>query len=179
MKRLRGTPITRHTADFAMAYDPQTPYTILQNSTIAFATMQRIKRFARYWEMVANSGRFALGLRLLLAPGSAFNHFLNFSDWLWQTTGKTHEFALEKLVDLLHEHLTAVRGVGADDVRAALLADYVASGARARPKCLAELLDASRTVLPMAFAKHRAERQSRHVNQHAHREEIQKAAAAA
>jgi len=179
LKRLRGTPITRHTADFAMAYDPQTPYTILQNSTIAFATMQRIKRFARYWEMVANSGRFALGLRLLLAPGSAFNHFLNFSDWLWQTTGKTHEFALEKLVDLLHEHLTAVRGVGADDVRAALLADYVASGARARPKCLAELLDASRTVLPMAFAKHRAERQSRHVNQHAHREEIQKAAAAA
>ena len=54
LKRLRGTPITRHTADFAMAYDPLTPYTILQNSTIDFATMQRIKRFARYWEMVAN-----------------------------------------------------------------------------------------------------------------------------
>ncbi|HEY3048583.1 MAG TPA: radical SAM protein, partial [Polaromonas sp.] len=47
LKRLRGTPITRHTADFAMAYDPQTPYTILQNSTIDFATMQRINRFAR------------------------------------------------------------------------------------------------------------------------------------
>ncbi|MES2361804.1 MAG: radical SAM protein [Pseudomonadota bacterium] len=179
LKRLRGTPITRHTADFAMAYDPQTPYTILQNSTIDFATMQRINRFARYWEMVANSGRFALGLKLLLEPGSAFNHFLAFSDWLWQTTAKTHEFALEKLVDLLHEHLTAVRGLASQDVRSALLADYVASGARARPKCLAELLDASRTALPMASAKHRAERQGRHVNQQAHREEIQKAAAAA
>ena len=179
LKRLRGTPITRHTADFAMAYDPHTPYTILQTSTIDFATMQRIKRFSRYWEMVANSGRFALGLKLLLAPGSAFNHFLAFSDWLWQTTGKTHEFALEKLVDLLFEHLTTVRLLDGDEVRAALLADYSASGARARPKCLAELLDTGRAALPLAASKHRAERQGRHVSQQAHQGEIRKAAAAA
>jgi radical SAM superfamily enzyme YgiQ (UPF0313 family) len=179
LKRLRGTPITRHTLEFAMAYDPQTPYTILQTSTIDFATMQRIQRFARYWEMLANSGRFALGLKLLLAPGSAFNHFLNFSDWLWQTTGKTHEFALEKLVDLLFEHLTSQRALNPDAVRQALLADYQASGARARPKCLAELLDTSRTALPLAASKHRAERQGRHASQQAHRDEIQKAAAAA
>ncbi|SFC68123.1 Radical SAM superfamily enzyme YgiQ, UPF0313 family [Polaromonas sp. OV174] len=179
LKRLRGTPITRHTAEFAMVYDPQTPYTILQTSTIDFAGMQRIQRFARYWEMVANSGRFALGLQLLLVPGSAFHHFLSFSDWLWNTTGKTHEFALEKLVDLLFEHLTAVRGMPENEVRAALLADYVASGARARPKCLAELLDASRIALPRATTKQRAERQGRHLSQQVHRDEIQKAAAAA
>ncbi|MEP6965911.1 MAG: DUF4080 domain-containing protein [Polaromonas sp.] len=179
LKRLRGTPITRHTLEFAMAYDPQTPYTILQTSTIDFATMQRIQRFARYWEMVANSGRFALALKLLLAPGSAFNHFLNFSDWLWQTTGKTHEFALEKLVDLLFEHLTQFRHLPPDVVGAALLGDYQASGARARPACLAALLDASRAALPRPTAKHRAERQGRHVSQQAQRDEMQKAAAAA
>lgn len=180
LKRLRGTPITRHTADFAMAYDPQTPYTILQTSTVDFATMQRIQRFARYWEMVANSGRFALGLKLLLGPGSAFDHFLGFSDWLWQTTGKTHEFALEKLVDLLHEHLTAVRGLADEEVRAALMADYRASGARGRPQCLADLLSAERVALPAGAGKLRAERQGRHANQQAaHRDEIQKAAAAA
>ena len=55
LKRLRGTPITRHTTDYAMVYEPQTPYTILQNSTVDFATMQRIKRFARYWDVVVNS----------------------------------------------------------------------------------------------------------------------------
>lgn len=184
LKRLRGTPITRHTADFAMAYDPQTPYTILQTSTIDFVTMQRIQRFARYWEMVANSGRFALGLQLLLrdgpdSTGSAFNHFLNFSDWLWSTTGKTHEFALEKLVDLLFEHLSAVRRIPENEVCAALLADYRASGARGRPQCLAGPLSAERTALPAASGRLRSERQSRHVNQQAHREEIQKAAAAA
>lgn len=186
LKRLRGTPIARHTAEFAMVYDPQTPYTILQNSTVDFATMQRIQRFARYWDLVANSGRFAAALRLLLAPGSAFQHFLNFSDWLWHTTGKTHEFALEKLVDLLFEHLTAVRGVPTEVVRAALLSDYVASGARARPACLAALLDVNRTTALPAAGAARAERQARHVKQAEaqspllpKRSDIQKAAAAA
>ncbi|MDI1341989.1 DUF4080 domain-containing protein [Polaromonas sp.] len=178
LKRLRGTPITRHTAQFAMAYDPHTPYTILQNSTVDFATMQRIKRFARYWDMVANSGRFALSLDLLLAPGSAFGHFLAFSDWLWQTTGKTHEFALEKLVDLLFAHLTQVRGLDEQAVRDALLVDYQASGARARPRCLADLLSGAQK--PEASDKRLTGRQNRHLSQQKNlREDIRQAAAAA
>ena len=189
LKRLRGTPIARHTADFAMVYDPQTPYTILQNSTIDFATLQRIQRFARYWDMIANSGRFLRARSLLLdgvneSPVSAFSAFLNFSDWLWQSTGKTHEFALEKLVDLLFEHLTGPRAMAEDTVRQALLADYQASGARAKPKCLAELLQAvSPSLTPAGQA--RAQRQSRHVSQQVAgqagqlRSEIQQAAAAA
>jgi radical SAM superfamily enzyme YgiQ (UPF0313 family) len=189
LKRLRGTPIARHTQDFAMVYDPQTPYTILQNSTIDFATLQRIQRFARYWDMIANSGRFLRARSLLLegvdgvegSPVSAFTAFLNFSDWLWQSTGKTHEFALEKLVDLLFEYLTEFRDMAGDMVRQALLADYQASGARAKPKCLAELLQAASPSLTPA-GQARAERQSRHVSQHEAgqlRTEIQQAAAAA
>ncbi len=186
LKRLRGTPIARHTADFAMVYDPQTPYTILQNSTIDFATLQRIQRFARYWDMIANSGRFLRARALLLdgvegSPMSAFSAFLSFSDWLWQSTGKTHEFALEKLVDLLFEHLTGPRGMAEDTVRQALLADYQASGARAKPKCLAELLQAASPSQTQG-GQARAQRQSRHVSQHVAgqlRSEIQQAAAAA
>ena len=182
LKRLRGTPITRHTADFAMVYDPHTPYTILQNSTIDFSTLQRINRFARYWDMVANSGRFSLGLNLLLGGGSAFNNFLSFSDWLWCTTDKTHEFALEKLLDLLHDHLVGVRGLLADAVRDALLADYRASGARGKPLCLAGLLAAQRVELDAkrdSRQDSRQKRQGRHVEQAGHQEEIRRAAAAA
>ena len=186
LKRLRGTPITRHTAAYAMVYDPQTPYTVLQTGAVNFTTMQRVKRFARYWEMVANSGRFASALRLLLileVPSSAFHHFLNFSDWLWQTTGKTHEFALEKLVDLLHEHLITVRSLPTTEVALALLADYRASGARGRPHCLSELLGAQKAALLLPHGKqgsaNLSERQARHVSQQASRDEIQKAAAAA
>ncbi len=165
LKRLRGTPITRHTSDYAMVYEPQTPYTILQNSTVDFVTMQRIKRFARYWDLVVNDGRFGNGLKLLMNGGSAFHHFLSFSDWLWQTTGKTHEFALEKLVDLLFDYLSMELVLPVDQVQSALLADYVASGARSRPHCLEKLLARTRTSQRARSTSSRADRQARHLNQ--------------
>ena len=167
LKRLRGTPITRHTADHAMVYDPQTPYTILQNSTVDFVTMQRIKRFARFWDMLANSGRFSVALKLLLTGKSAFQNFLDFSDWLWQTTRKTHEFAFEKLVDLLHQHLAEVRGLDRQEVQSALLADYKASGARGRPQCLAAVLNANPVGSLAASTASLAKRQARHALQQA------------
>ena len=58
LKRLRGTPIVRHDAEWQMIYNPHPPYEILQNKLIDFATMQRLRRFARYWDLVGNSGNF-------------------------------------------------------------------------------------------------------------------------
>ena len=59
LKRLRGTPIVRHDAEWGMVYSPHPPYEILQNRTIDFATMQRLRRFSRFWDLVANSGNFS------------------------------------------------------------------------------------------------------------------------
>jgi hypothetical protein len=164
-------------------FDPEPPYSILQNSTVDFATVQHMQRLARYWDLVANSGRFAQSLQLLLAGPSAFAAFMQWTVWLWQTTGKTHEFAHEKLVDLMFEHLTAARGLNAEVVRQALLADYIASGARAKPRCLAALLEGPLQAAQAAQAAQgqgapRAERQARHAQQTL-REQIQQAAAAA
>ncbi|MGA2684468.1 MAG: DUF4080 domain-containing protein [Verrucomicrobiota bacterium] len=58
LKRLRGTPIIRHDADWQMLYHPHPPYEILQNKLLDFATMQQLRRFARYWDLVGNSGNF-------------------------------------------------------------------------------------------------------------------------
>jgi radical SAM superfamily enzyme YgiQ (UPF0313 family) len=58
LKRLRGAPIARHDVAWEMVYSPFPPYEILQNKLIDFATMQRLRRFARYWDLVANSGNF-------------------------------------------------------------------------------------------------------------------------
>ena len=58
LKRLRGTPIVRHDAEWQMVYNPHPPYEILQNQLIDFATMQKLRRFARYWDLVGNSGNF-------------------------------------------------------------------------------------------------------------------------
>src|SRR2546427_12024445 len=58
LKRLRGTPIVRHDAAWGMRYNPHPPYEVLQTQLIDFATMQSLRRFAKYWELVANSGNF-------------------------------------------------------------------------------------------------------------------------
>jgi len=58
LKRLRGTPIVRHDAEWQMVYHPHPPYEILQHRLIGFATMQKLRRFARYWDLVGNSGNF-------------------------------------------------------------------------------------------------------------------------
>lgn len=68
LKRLRGTPICRHDAEWGMVYSPHPPYEILQTKLVSFEQMQRMRRFARYWDLVANSGKFARTSELLLNP---------------------------------------------------------------------------------------------------------------
>lgn len=108
LKRLRGTPIIRHTESFGLTFSPDPPYEIVANKELSFSDMQRMSRFARYWDLVANSGRFTQTLPLLLgraATDSAFERFMAFADWLYATTGKTHQFALDKLFDLVERYL--------------------------------------------------------------------------
>ena len=97
LKRLRGAPITRHDADWGMVYSPNPPYEILQTNQIVFFTMQRLRRFARYWDLVANSGNFP-EVRTELA---SFSEFLKFSDWLYAQTRQTHAIARTRLAELL------------------------------------------------------------------------------
>jgi radical SAM superfamily enzyme YgiQ (UPF0313 family) len=98
LKRLRGTPIIRHDAEWGMVYSPHPPYEVLQTKLIDFFTMQRLRRFARYWDLVANSGDF---------PGLSwtFESFLQFSDWLCAETKQTHAIALPRLTELLARYL--------------------------------------------------------------------------
>jgi radical SAM superfamily enzyme YgiQ (UPF0313 family) len=71
LKRLRGTPIARHDAEWQVIYNPHPPYEILQNKLIDFPTMQRLRRFARYWDMVGNSGNFIETTPLIWSVGQA------------------------------------------------------------------------------------------------------------
>ncbi len=131
LKRLRGAPIARHTEAFALRFNPDAPYNVLATDRVSFSEMQRIARFARYWELVGNSGRFRRALPLLVGD-RPFERFLRFSDWLYARTGKTHEFALERLHQFVFDFLTGELGVERSAAGGTLLADYQASGARGR-----------------------------------------------
>ena len=103
LKRLRGTPIVRHTNEYAMRYSPLPPYEILSTAHMDRQTLFRIKRFARYWDLIANSGRFTHSLPVLLGE-DPFAQFMQLSDWLYATTKQTHKIALPRLYKLLHEY---------------------------------------------------------------------------
>ncbi|PRC94182.1 B12-binding domain-containing radical SAM protein [Solimicrobium silvestre] len=123
LKRLRGTPIIRHTEEYKMVFDPNPPYTILATRDIDFNTMQRLVRFARYWDLVANSGRFNHTLKLILAD-DPFAHFMALSDWLYINTDATHRIAMERLAKLVSNWLQQERGLGEDEIAAQLKLDY-------------------------------------------------------
>ena len=52
-----------------MIFDATPPYEILQNKLIPFAEMQRMRRFAKYWDLVGNSGNFVETTPLLWSGG--------------------------------------------------------------------------------------------------------------
>jgi hypothetical protein len=127
LKRLRGTPIIRHTEPYSLVFEPHPPYAVLATRQVEFADMQRIGRFARYWDLIANSGRFANTMPVILGD-SPFNRFMALSDWLYVHTDATHRIALEKLARLVVQWLESEQGhAGAADLVAS---DYAGHAGR-------------------------------------------------
>ncbi len=129
LKRLRGTPIGRHDAEWEMVYSPSPPYELLKNRQIDFAAMQRLGRFARYWDLIGNSGRFVTALPEFWSDGgSPFAEFMRFSDWLFAREGRRHGIGLPQLIEQVFIWLTQERGRPAESVAAALFQDAQRSG---------------------------------------------------
>ncbi len=117
-----------------MRYNPEPPYNILSNNELSFADLQRVNRFARFWDLIGNSGRFTHTLPMILqaAPTSAFARFMALADWLYAETGATHQIALERLFDLVYRWLQSDGGIEPEAAQEAVLADYVKSGSKGR-----------------------------------------------
>ena len=107
LKRLRGTPISRHDAEWAMIYNPVPPYEVLSTRTLDFGTLARLRRFARFWDLFGNSGNFVESLPSLWDGGaSPFEGLLRFSDGLHIQGVKGHGIALPRQYELLWRWLT-------------------------------------------------------------------------
>ena len=158
LKRLRGAPIARHTTAHTMRYNPYPPYNVLATDSLDFATLQRVNRFARYWDLIGNSGRFRRTRPLILGD-APFERFMRLSDRLYVETGKTHQLALDRLFELVYRGLTTTLDVAAADAAACLREDYAACGART------ELSFSSSTtkVRPLAVNAGVPSRQRRHM----------------
>ena len=162
LKRLRGTPIVRHDAEWGMIYSPQPPYEILQNKLIDFPTMQRLRRFARAWDLVGNSGHFPETIPLIWeGHASPFEQFLRFTDWLTARNGRLHAIALPALAQHLFRYLTTERKLPHDQVAAPLARDW--SRGHGREKLHFLNTPAAPKKSPTLPARQAPKRQARHL----------------
>ena len=125
LKRLRGTPIKRHDQEWGMRYHPHPPYEVLETRLIDFASMQRLRRLARYWDLFGNSGNFVESAPLLWArQESPFAAFSAFCDWLYDRLRRTDSIPLVHLAELLLTYLHTVVGLDAHAIAEVLWKDY-------------------------------------------------------
>ena len=82
LKLLPGTPIARHTAAFGMRYNPLPPYEVTETAALPADDLDRIKNFARFWEIIVNRKLADVG------PSPVFHRFMSLSDLLYSRFGR-------------------------------------------------------------------------------------------
>lgn len=100
LKRLKGTPIARHEKTFKMIYSDYPPYQILSTDTMDYVTLQKMNRFAKFWDLYANSGNFKnfmMWFKDQSAANSFFWSFFALSEFLSQSFNETHSLSLLSL----------------------------------------------------------------------------------
>jgi hypothetical protein len=157
LKRLRGTPIVRHDHACEMVYSAHPPYEILRNGLLDFETMQRLRRFARYWDLTANSGNFIESAPLIWKASKS-----PFRSWLYGQVGRRHAIALERLAESLFVYLTG-RGHNPRTVAESLWRDWQRGGRPNVPPFLQPYI--GETPKPRAKDRLEPRRQARHLAQ--------------
>jgi hypothetical protein len=96
LKRLPGTAIARHDKTWGMIYAPDPPYEVRETSVLPCYDLERIKNFARFWELIINrarqnrTGAFAVLAERLFPEGEpVFDRFITLSDRLHSRFGRS------------------------------------------------------------------------------------------
>ncbi|WP_413290118.1 DUF4080 domain-containing protein [Bdellovibrio sp. HCB337] len=177
LKRLKGTPIVRHDREFQMTYQEHPPFQILRNKDISYSEMQQMNRFAKYWDLVANSGNFTNTTRWLKEQAgqredrSFFWEFFALSEFMSNRFQETHSIALQSLLEALWAYLTEAKGLEKDVVRDLLLSDYMKDKPRNIPGFLKDGLSETAYQIhqrTQGSGNSLPERQARHLPKPSH-----------
>ena len=160
-----------------MVYSPHPPYEILSTKLLDYSTLQELRRFAKYWDVVANSGNFVATLSYLWdvedgdgkdddlqrSGKSPFGEFRRLAGWLFAREKKTQGLPLTRLVELLFQYLTEVQMLPAADVAATLWQDYQRGGRSDKPHCLRPFIENATTRTRESLSRESGpKRQARH-----------------
>ncbi len=138
LKHLSGTTMSRHDREAGMIYSDVPPYDILQNNLISFAQIQEMKRFARFWDLVYNSGNFTNTVDLLFKDVGVYEGFKAFSVWLYHETQSTWKISLDRLTQHIFDFLTQERKLDETEVIETMLLDITRNKGRKVPLFMRE-----------------------------------------
>lgn len=137
LKRLKGTPITRHEG---MVYSPVPPFEVLKTPKLTFEEVSLLRRFARTWDLFANSGDFKLTFaRLLREAGSPFELVMKLNA---RVAGPQVGIALTRRFRIMFGFLVEELGWSREAAAEQLLLDYTRLGKSDRASWLDSLPDA-------------------------------------
>jgi hypothetical protein len=136
LKRLKGTPIIRHDKAFEMVYGDQPPFQILQTKDISYSEMQVMARFAKYWDLVANSGNFKTTVNYLRTRESLFETFMSLSSFMHKRHPDSFGISLLNLTESLWIFLKDELHLNENEAKDLIIQDYTVLGQRDLPKFL-------------------------------------------
>ncbi|MGE4382882.1 MAG: DUF4080 domain-containing protein [Arcobacter sp.] len=138
LKKLSGTTLNRHDKVYGMVYSDLPPYDILKNDLISFEQMQELKRFARFWDIVYNSGNFQKTTALLFEDGKVFENFYDLSKWLYRRSESTYKISLDRMAEFLFEYMSAK--FDKEKIANIILEDVMKVGGRKIPPFLKKII---------------------------------------
>jgi hypothetical protein len=115
-----------------------------------------MKRFAKAWDWIANSGNFDGALRLALADGSPYARFMALSEAVHAAAGpeaSRHGVALSRLVAFVFDHFVGARGIDPRAAAATVFDDYRRGGRSDVPPILRPHLPADAAAAPRGAAR--------------------------
>jgi radical SAM superfamily enzyme YgiQ (UPF0313 family) len=171
LKRLKGTPIARHEKTFSMLYQDKAPYNILQTKDINFVDVQRMEKFAKYWDILWNSGHFKKTILYWFQNSEDnFSTFLHFSDYVSAKIERQNLPSLLSWTEILFHYFTQHLGFDKNQVANLLATDYAVRGKRDIPSFLKSHISdkndlfAAMENLTVTKNPQAPQRQARHLN---------------
>ncbi len=144
LKRLKGTPIVRHDKEWQMIYQEHAPFQILSTRSVDFLEMQKMNRFAKYWDSYANSGQFKVFMKkikeisLSRDDKSFFWQFYDFSEFLHTRHSQSFGISLQSLAESAFYYMINVLKIDASTATDIIMQDYTMTVKRDVPKFLKE-----------------------------------------
>ena len=169
LKRLKGAPIARHDLAFSMVYADHPPFQILRNRDLTYQQLQKMNRFAKFWDLYANSGSFPNFVQTLKNMSlehplkSFFWQFSDFSEFLSERYSQSYGISQLSLFESAYLYLKDRCAWPKEDVRELLTQDYVLTGRMDTPSFFKD--DSVKSGRPTGARGHIPKRQQKHLQQ--------------